>query len=218
VRQQINLYQPIFSEDRNAFSATRVAFVMLAIVAGLAAFSTNASLRVKKLAADVEVLRAQQAEQEALLGAEKDSPEAIEARVKRLDRLVAERGRALEILKSGAAGTTVGFAPRLEALARRHVDGLWIDSMHLSGTNGAMMLSGATFNPDMVPAYLRSLAQDKTLAGTRFDDFIIERPIVEVAAAEGEDRKPAKPLNPKLVRFRAGSSSLKTAQTQEAST
>jgi hypothetical protein len=220
VRQQINLYQPIFSENRGSLSATTVAWAMLALVAILTAFSVNASLRVKKLAAEVEVLRAQQTEQEALLGAEKESPAAVEARVKRLERLVNERGRGLEVLQSGAAGTTLGFAPRLEALARRHVEGLWIDAMHLSGTNGAMTLSGATLNPDMVPTYLHSLAQDKVLAGTRFDDFIIERPVAEKAGeppAEGEEPKATKPLNPKLVRFRAGSSSLKSFSSEEAS-
>ena len=215
MRQQINLYQPIFSEQRKLFSAATVALAMSALLIALAVFSVHANLRVQKFAREVEALRVQQAEQENLLGegAAEHSPAALEARVKQLGTLVAERGRALEILQSGAAGTAIGFAARLEALARRHVDGLWIDSMHLSGTNGAMTLSGATLNPDLVPAYLRSLAQDKVLAGTRFDDFVIERPVQEPARAanEGESGKAPKITNPKLVRFRAGSTTLKSA-------
>ncbi len=219
MRQQINLYQPIFSEARKSFSAATFGIVLLILIAALAAFSVSSSMRVEQLAIEVEALRAQQAEQENTLGAgAAESSETVEARVKQLDRLVSARGRALEVLQSGAAGTTAGFAPRLEALARRHVEGLWIDSMQMSGANGAMTLAGASFNPDIVPMYLRSLAQDKVLAGTRFDDFIIERPTTDTVKEESEDSgKKSKRLDPKLVRFRAGSASLKQASKEASS-
>ncbi len=214
MRQQINLYQPILSEERKPFSAGIAFMCLIVLVFALGAVSISASLRLEKLDAEVAVLRAQQQEQESLLaaGAEHEPVEAIEARVQQLDRRLQERARALELLRSGAAGTTVGFAPRLEALARRHVDGLWIDTMHLSGTNGAMMLSGSTIDPDLVPEYLRSLAADDVLSGTRFDDFIISRPVYE--QDDGEQKKPRTST---LVRFRAGSTSLPPSAPQEAS-
>jgi hypothetical protein len=53
------------------------------------------------------------------------------------------RQRALEVLRGGAAGQAIGFAPRMEALARRHTDGVWLEHMQLSGVSGAMMLSGS---------------------------------------------------------------------------
>lgn len=211
MRQQINLYQPIFSEERKPLSALMLASMLLVLIVGLGAYAVKAQMDVSALSAQADVLRAQQAEQENL-GSESSTAEpleVVEARVKKLDRLVAERAKALEVLKSGAAGTTIGFAPRLEALARRHVDGLWIDSMQLSGARGAMSLAGGSYNPDVIPVYLRSLAQDKVLAGTRFDDFVIERPVpTGTAAQEGDAPKANKPIDPKLVRFRAGSSTL----------
>ena len=211
MRQQINLYQPIFSEERKPLSALTVAAILIVLIVGLSAYAVKTKMDVNALSAQAEALRAQQAEQESLgnAGAGVEPIEDVESRVKKLDRLVAERAKALEVLKSGAAGTTIGFAPRLEALARRHVDGLWVDSMQLSGAHGAMTLAGGSYNPDIIPVYLRSLAQDKVLAGTRFDDFVIERPVpADLSAQETESAKPHKPIDPKLVRFRAGSSSL----------
>lgn len=216
MRQQINLYQPIFSEERKPFSAAVAFACLVGLLFALGALSFSANVRVKKLDADLAVLRAQQQEQERLLAgtAAPESVEAIEARVALLERRVRERSRALEVLRTGAAGTTVGFAPRLEALARRHVEGLWIEAMQLSGTDGAMMLAGSTLDPDLVPKYLRSLAADAVLSGTRFDDFVISRPLDEDSRSEKKRTSQASTL----VRFRAGSSSLASAaSTEEAS-
>jgi hypothetical protein len=216
VRQQINLYQPIFSEQRKPLSALTIGIGLLVMVLVLAGIAVNASLAVEKLEFELESLQAQQAEQQSLFGTEPaEALETVEARVKQLDRLVNERGRALHVLQSGGAGTTVGFAPRLEALAKRHIDGLWIDSMSLSGVNGAMTLAGASFNPDLVPTYLGSLAQDKVLSGTRFDDFIIERPVAQAQAEDSATEEGApkpKQVDPRLIRFRAGSSALKAKE------
>jgi Tfp pilus assembly protein PilN len=208
VRQQINLYQPILSQERKPFSSTLVGATLGLVVIALAGFSVHARSRVGQLERDVELLRVQQAQQEAQLAqasalqANGVNTVALQAHVKELTAQVAERGNALQILRSGAAGQTSGFAPRLEALARRHVDGLWIDTLLMSGTSGSMTLSGATVDPDIVPEYLRGLAGEPVLAGTRFDDFVIERP-----------RPPA---SAKHIRFHAGSKSLARKRKEEA--
>lgn len=219
MRQQINLYEPIFSEARKPFSAGMALACIVLLLGVLAAVSIKANLRVQALAIEVEALRAQQLELESSAGSDGEvleSAEAIKARIERLEHSVNERTRAFDMLRSGAAGRTIGFAPRLEALARRHVDGIWIDAMHLSGTNTAMMLSGSTLDPDIVPRYLRSLAQDEVLTGARFDDFIILRPSEE--SAEGEEQQAKrKTYDPKLLRFKAGSSALERSLAPEAS-
>ena len=120
----------------------------------------------------------------------------VEARVKALTATLSERTQALQVLQSGAAGQTSGFASRMEALARRHVYGLWIEGLAMSGTRSTMSISGGSVDADIVPTYLRSLSSETVLSGTRFDDFVIERP--EKGAH---------------VRFRAGSKSLPVKQT-----
>lgn len=221
MRQQINLYQPIFSQERKQLSAVTVVSAIGVITAMLLGISVYADRRVDQLERDVQAMRARAAQQEQVIAkagevfAARGNPAEIDARVKQLTESVAARSRALKVLQAGAAGQTTGFASRLEALARRHVDGLWLDGLVLSGTTGSMTLRGATLNAGTVPIYLQGLAREPALSGTRFDDFVIERPGLDVPkessqdAEEGaETTKPrvAAPVN--HIRFRAGSKSL----------
>lgn len=226
MRQQINLYQPIFSEARKPLSSRSFGLVFAAVIAGLIGYSFYANARLSGLRQSVEALRAQQTEQESLLvatgeaSAAREKPVVVEARVRELEGLITGRRDALALLESGAAGQTSGFAARMEALARRHVEGLWIDKLVLSGTNGAMSLGGATLDANTVPVYLRGLAQERVLSGTRFDEFMIERPqkASEPVALASEEDAEGKPVTkqasaPAHIRFRAGSTNLSAPAT-----
>jgi hypothetical protein len=229
MRQQINLYQPIFSQERKQLSAVTVVGAIGVIMAMLLGISVYADRRVDQLERDVQAMRARATQQEQVIAkagevfAARGNPAEIDARVKQLTESVAARRRALKVLQAGAAGQTTGFASRLEALARRHVDGLWLDGLVLSGTTGSMTLRGATLNAGTVPIYLQGLARETALSGTRFDDFVIERRGLDVPkelsqdAEEGSDTtKPrvATPVN--HIRFRAGSKSLSVSAPETA--
>jgi len=220
MRQQINLYQPIFSEARKPLSAATVAIVLGLLAVSLAAYSVNTGMRISKLAARAEAQRNEQTKMETQLAdtsaavTARSDPATAEARVKQLAASLEERTKALDLLQSGAAGQTTGFASRLEALARRHVDGLWIDKLVISGTNGSMSLAGATLNADIVPEYLRNLAKEPVLTGTRFDDFSIERPAAVVATSAEAADAPKSPSKDKFIRFRAGNKALDQIKTQ----
>ena len=202
MRQQINLHQPIFRRERKALSAVTVAATLGVVVVALTGFSLYTARGVARLQAQVTQLTEQQQKQQEQLGkvGETFSRHArrsdVEARVRALQTTLSERTQALQVLQSGAAGQTSGFASRMEALARRHVNGLWIEGLAMSGTHSTMSISGGSVDADIVPVYLRSLSSEAVLSGTRFDDFVIERP-----------DKGAR------VRFRAGSRSLPIKQT-----
>jgi Tfp pilus assembly protein PilN len=202
MRQQINLHQPIFRRERKTLSAVTVAATLGVVVVALTGFSLYTARGVARLQAQVTQLTEQQQKQQEQLGkvGETFSRDArrsdVEARVRALQTTLSERTQALQVLQSGAAGQTSGFASRMEALARRHVNGLWIEGLAMSGTHSTMSISGGSVDADIVPVYLRSLSSEAVLSGTRFDDFVIERP-----------DKGAR------VRFRAGSKSLPIKQT-----
>ena len=182
MRQQINLHQPILREEPKLFGARAAASAFAVVLVALAAMWGFGSYKVKRLEQTTQALREQQTHQQesltnaSTLSAGRATPADLAARVKRAELEVTGRTRALELLRAGAAGRTTGFAARLEALARRHVDGVWIDRMALSGSTEAMTLGGATFDPDLVPRYLQNLSQESVLAGARFDALAIERP------------------------------------------
>jgi hypothetical protein len=182
MRQQINLYQPILREEPKIFGAKAALRALAAVAALLVLTGGYGTYRVMRLEQATQALRGQASHQEeifssaSVMSASRATSVELTARVKRAEEEVAGRTRALELLRAGAAGRTAGFAARLEALARRHVDGVWIDRMALSGSTAAMSLGGATFDPDLVPRFLQALSQESVLAGARFDQFAIERP------------------------------------------
>ena len=220
MRQQINLYQPVAGDDSKALESRTLGLLAGGVVVCLLMIWGFGMTQVANLEKSVEALRAQQQAQEQAmtsLSAQHPnlvSPAMLQAQVTALSAQVATRTQALDILRHGGAGQTHGFAERMEALARRHTDGLWIDRVVLSGTTGAMSVGGSTVNPDLVPRYLRALAGESALSGTRFDALTIERPLFDAAPSE---ENPIPSASRKGIRFRAESNSLRAADPEKAS-
>lgn len=214
-RQQINLYQPAEDLSRRPFSARVAAFSLCAVLVALVGIWAYGSWQLKQVQQAVTALAQQQRLQQntvdtaGAMHAARANPEQLQAQVKELTAEVILRRRALELLRAGAEGRAVGFSARLAGLARRHVEGLWIDRVVLSGSSDTMTLEGVALGADLVPRYLRDLAHDPALAGARFDELVIERPVR--AATGAETREPrAAPRN--SMRFRAQSGALAAIQ------
>ncbi len=206
MRQQINLYQPTERDAPQLFGSRTALAAICAVMVALAAIWGYGTYKVHRLEQSAQALRQEQEKQNKALAtassfsASRTTPAELEARVRQAEAEVTARTRALALLRAGALGRTSGFANRLEALARRHVDGVWIDRMALSGATGSMSLGGATFDPNLVPRYLQSLAEEPVLAGARFDELVI-------------DRSTPKGGESSQVRFRASSLAVPAPQT-----
>jgi hypothetical protein len=179
MRQQINLYQAAFHE-RSTPLAARTALAALGIVCvALLLWQIYDGREVAQLVTEVQAAQAQTQRQSELAAAvaaalaTRGSPASLQARAKHLAALLGERRRVLELLQNGVAGSAGGFADRLEALARRRVDGIWLDHIVLGDAVGVSSLAGHTLDPDLVPQYFHALAAEQALRGTRFDDFRI---------------------------------------------
>jgi hypothetical protein len=215
MRQQINLYQPAGDGPRRTLSASTVMSGAVVLALALVALWGYGRWEISRLTRGVELVRRQQQAQQSMLSMTSTSngprmtQAEIDARVKSLTAEVAVRGRALELLRTGAAGQRTGFAARIEALARRHLDGVWLDHVILGGADNMMSLSGGTFDADLVPRYLQSLAEDVALNGARFDEFIIEQPKPETQAQPTPNEEAApKVKGSSALRFRAGNKAL----------
>ncbi len=216
-RQQVNLYQPAADEGRRPFSARAAGFALGAVSVTLLGIWAFGTWRVGRVQRAVDALQLQQHHQEdavtaaGTMHAARANPEQLQTQIKELTTEVAIRRRALDLLRAGAEGRPVGFSARLAGLARRHIDGLWIEHLVLSGTTGTMTLEGVAMDADLVPRFLSDLGKDPALAGARFDALVIERP----AHAAAQDEEPAQahaapPRN--SMRFRAESNALLPAQ------
>jgi len=208
MHQQVNLYQPIFRTQRRIFSSQTIALAIAVVgvaLVGLWAYGTWKVGRLEREVAEVarqDKLRAANLASGGAAFAAQANPAEIESRIKALSDELSRRARALDALRSGAAGTTEGFAARFEALARHHVEGLWLEELSFGGAGRNMSVSGATVDSRLVPRYLEELQQEPTLSGARFDRVEIAEPPVT------DDKRTAPPLtfhlsNSKLERKRA---------------
>jgi hypothetical protein len=227
MRQQINLYQPIFRPQQKSFVAATAVWGVGLVAAALLASWGYGLVRVTHLGQDLVRLRSLQ-QQQLQIAARGDtaqlrrpSPVALQAKATQLLADLKQRQQALAVLRSGAAGDAGGFARRLEALAHRHVDGLWLDHIVLVGGDGVASLSGRTLDPDLVPQYLQTLTAESALAGTRFENFRIERapaPKADSEAAAAADSAPVKPpKGPVVLRFDAQTAVAATLQAKSSS-
>jgi hypothetical protein len=180
MNQQINLYQPIFREERKLFSLKTVGLALSVVAASLIAMWAVGAYNVGNLAKAVTQLKEQQTAQEQMARAAgvlldaQGSPVAIQAQVQALSAQLADRTNALALLRAGAAGEPKGFAPRLQALARQHTEGVWLDELLIGGPNG-LALRGRSGSPDLIPKYLQLLATDPELSGALFNEVVIDR-------------------------------------------
>lgn len=174
MRQQVNLYQPIFRKQRIIFSAQTMLLSGLGFLVLLAAYALLIDWRVAALEAELQ--RQNQAEQRAVshiariretLPPNEPSSELV-ARVEHLTERRDRLQQTAELLQGRVPETRPRLRPRLEALARRHPDGLWLTGVEL-GEHGEMLrLQGGALSARLVPDYLDRLSGETALEGLSF--------------------------------------------------
>ncbi|MBS0396453.1 MAG: hypothetical protein JSR54_17680 [Proteobacteria bacterium] len=189
MEQQVNLYQPILGAEKRLFSASAIALGFALLVVCLGALAGYAAWRGARVDAAVARLEREQAAQLALAERAaatlrpRESLAQLDAAATSLTAEIAARESALAVIRSGAATPGGGFAARLESLARRQVEGLWLRRIALATGDGRLAFEGASVDPGLVPAYLAALAAEPALDGTRFDRITIRRATAEEAPA-----------------------------------
>jgi Tfp pilus assembly protein PilN len=190
MEQQVNLYQPILGAEKRLFSARAigVGLVLLGLcLCGLAAFGSWRTSRVER---SIALLATQQAtelarvERTSAALAPGRSLAELDTQAKSLSADIAARERALDLVRLGTASPATGFAARLEALARRQLDGLWLQSIVVGSGDGRLAFAGSAVDSKLIPAYLAALAEEHALAGVRFDKLTIRRANHEEAPAQ----------------------------------
>jgi hypothetical protein len=125
-------------------------------------------------------------QQEQLLSGELEQLRAEMTRSKNdktLDNSIAElnndvlfRRRLLEELDPAGADLGEGFSEHLQGLARQSVDGLWLTNILLQEGGLYLSLSGRATSPELVPRFLKNLAEEPIYQGHSFRIFKINSP------------------------------------------
>jgi hypothetical protein len=188
--QQVNLYQPILGAEKRLFSA-RAFVACLATLAGcllaLIAFESSRTARIERSVAQLEAREASNVEMAAHANALRRPTltlEELDAAARRVSADIAARERVLEIMRRGAASASDGFAARLEALANRQLDGIWLSNILLDSGDRRLAMQGRTTDPNLLPMFLSALTQERAMDGVRFDSLTMRRALDKEAPAK----------------------------------
>lgn len=190
MEQQVNLYQPILGAEKRLFSAQAIAVGLGVLAVSLAALAGFAAWRTARVTRAITTIEQQQASQLALAERAasalrpKESVAELDAAARALSAEIAAREAALAVVRRGIAMPGSGFAARLESMARRQIDGLWLRKIVLSTGDRSLAFEGATTEPRLVPAYLAALADERPLDGARFDRLVMRRAKPDEAPAQ----------------------------------
>jgi hypothetical protein len=190
VEQQVNLYQPILGARKHLFSARTIGLCLALLAFALTALGGYGAWRTSRVERSIAELQKRQAAE--LATAERTgvtlqpgkTVAELDAEAKNLAADIAARERALAIVRLGAASPETGFAARLEALARRQVDGLWLRNVVVGSGEGRLAMRGDSLDPKLVPAYLAALAEEHALTGVRFDKLTMRHAKADEAPAQ----------------------------------
>jgi len=188
MEQQVNLFQPILGAEKRLFSAGAIgiALALLALtLIGVAGFARWRTVHIER--AVIEVTR-QETTQQGLAAqvSATNEPRASLAELDALAKISAEeisaREYALGIVKRGSSDPASGFAARLAAIGRRHIEGVWLTALIIATGEGRLALRGATTDPRLLSPWLASLRNERALDGAFFDRLVI-RQVADAAPA-----------------------------------
>lgn len=189
MEQQVNLYQPILGAEKRLFSARAIGVCLATFIVCLAAlvgFESSRTGRIENSLVQLEAREASNIEMSARANAvlrPTATIEQLDAEAKTLSANIASRERALDIVRRGAVSVSGGFAARLEALARQQLDGIWLSSIILGSGDSRLAMQGRATDPNLLPAFLNNLAEERAMDGVRFDTLSMRRALATEAPA-----------------------------------
>ncbi len=181
MKQQINLYQPLFRKPVVIFSAIAMAQVLVAFLLSAALVYGYGKYQMKHLAAQHEQLQVQLANVEQrvkTLQAEFPPPvenEILKQDLERARARVARTSQVAAALSQGALGNTSGLSAYLAGAARQHVEGTWLTALKVRDGGAAIGMQGYSLDPKLVPKYVQKLSRENAFNGKAFRQLNVAR-------------------------------------------
>lgn len=177
--QQINLFNPIFLQQRKVFAANAMVPALAVLVLGIAALATYSQFKVAALE-EQAVHSAQQLERRqarlqsaAAELAPRQKSAALEAEVALLESRVQALRQVGSFLQQGNFGNTQGYAEYFRAFARQHMPGIWLTGLSIDHGGRDIAVEGRALNAEMVPGYIAKLSGEAVLRGRTFNSLRI---------------------------------------------
>lgn len=108
----------------------------------------------------------------------------LQRRVRGLEQLIARQDVVLGRMSHSALGTQAGFSPRLAAVARARVDGVWLTQMEIAMSPAKLRLAGVAMSADLLPRYLVELRFEPALGLGKLSSLTLDRSVGDEKAAQ----------------------------------
>lgn len=197
--QQINLFNPIFLQQKKIFTTSTMARALGVLLLGgllMVAYGRSSVAALEKEAARTTALLAvRQAKLDTVnleYAPRRKSPE-LDAQLRQAKAELAALTEVAGVLRRGELGNTDGYSGYFKALARQKVDGLWLTGVSIVGAGNDIGVRGRALDAALVPDYLGKLAREGVMQGKAFTSLQIGQP----SPKEGE----GKPLTAPFVEF-----------------
>jgi hypothetical protein len=185
VTRQINLYNPAFKRQKKYFSAVAMVQSLLLVVLGIILFSfyaTHQVAQLEKLSGETDqrlaVDQARLAEFQSQYSPQQEA-QLQESELKKLEARASAQQTLVDTLKNGSIGNTQGYSEYMRAFSRQVVNGLWLTNFDLTGDAAQITLSGGVLSPELLPAYVQKLSQEKIMRGKSFSALQMQQPKAE---------------------------------------
>lgn len=195
--QQINLFNPIFRQQKKYFSSVAMvrALAIISVACALLAWDAShrmSAMRLQAAATDARLAARQQRLNDVRTQyAPRAKSTTLPADIKAAEQELALLANASETIKRGGFGDVRGFSGYLRALARQDLEGVWLTDIVVANGGASLSLQGNALQAELVPQYLQRLAQEPAMRGKTFSTLEIGAPPLPPAGAEG--KAPAAP-------------------------
>jgi hypothetical protein len=155
------------------------------------------NLRVQSLQQQADAGAAQLAQKQARLASvsaefvPRQKSAGVEAERLEVEGQLAALREVSGVLERGELGNTQGYAEYFRALARQHVDGLWLTGVSIVGAGHDIGVRGRALDPRRVPGYLNRLTLEPIMRGKAFGSLQIRQGAS--GGAEDSGRGPVTP-------------------------
>ena len=196
--QQINLFNPIFLQQKKIFAARTMAQALGLLLAGALIIAGTAWRSVSALRHEAGDVALQLTKKQARFAsatadfAPRKASASLNGEAGEAEARLAGLRHVTQLVQNGDLGNAHGYADYFRALGRQHQDGLWLTNVSIAGAG--MSLQGRALSAGLVPAYITRLAREPALAGKAFAQLQIAQPVAAPSATAGAAPGPAPTL------------------------
>ena len=179
--QQINLFNPVFMDQRKYFSLVTLLQALGLVVLGSGLVYGFAFYQVKSMTKQLDEISKHYIAEQAKLSSftagitPQEATQLMQDELSSLESKLAAQNELVNTMKNKGIGNTTGYSEYMRAFARQAVSGLWLTSFNISGDAARMSISGAVLSPELLPIYMRKLNQEQAMRGKPFASLLMLR-------------------------------------------